>query len=155
MPPDAPGEREVAEAVADPASSLSEISRLITQLPAGGGAGDLRQTWLDLVADRDAEDWRRLAAIEVLLDRHVEYPQPLEGFLRTALEPLGIGSGEVRDMTIAQNLPIERVPGENVRMALLPISTEVGPAAVYFAVGTGDARVQRAAVYPRVEQLVH
>ncbi len=147
-----PNEKNLVQAMKDPTVSMAEISRLITELPADQGVGT-KQTWIDLAADESLEDWRRLASIQLLLDRCIRYPQPLQNFLREVLEPLDVSADAVRDMTIAQNLPLERVPGESVRMALLPISTAVGPAAVYFAVGKPDESVERAAVYPRLEQL--
>jgi hypothetical protein len=146
---DAPG---LARALRDPEQSAVEVSRLVARLSAGEQAGT-ESTWIAAATDDGLEDWRRVAAAQILVEHCTPYPQPLRRLLAEVLAPIGADPGALQDMTMAQNLPIPRIPGESVRMASLPLSTRVGPAAVYIGMTAADDMAQRAAVFPRVEQL--
>lgn len=147
-----PAHDDLLRAIKDPAVSPAEIVNLMSEASPNSQAAT-KQAWIALATDARLEAWRRIVSIQILLNRHISYPQPLQEFLRDPLQLLEVSASAVQDMTIAQNLPFERIGGERARMAPLSILTAVGPAAIYFTVGDSDESVRRATVFPGIEQL--
>ena len=145
-----PIERELLQAVINPKISQEQISLKLHAI-SPEERFVLSDEWRGLARDRTLEDWRRLLSYDLLISRCLIYPCGFDFFKAEALAPLGLVDGSLIDMTMAQHLPFERHRGEIIRMANLPISTALGPAAVYMALGPPGDQVLRAAVYPRVE----
>jgi hypothetical protein len=140
-------ERALADAVGDERSSKHDVLAALAAAEEGGPCAD-RQRWGSLARDSRLEAWRRLAACHVLLTRCVTYPRQLAAFIDDDLAALGARRGDVTDASMAQNLPLERRPDEQLFVVSVPIDTSVGRAAIYFAVGRGGEHVTGAAIYP-------
>ncbi len=106
------------------------------------------KAWAGLVRDTALSSWRRLAACQVLIQRCVSYPCKLDDFASDVLTPLGFTLTIGVDMTMAEALPFARNDADEVRMVALPIQTDVGMAALYYAVQRATRTVIRAAIYP-------
>lgn len=100
------------------------------------------------VRRRSGTDWRRLESYKLLIHRWMTYPCDVEYFVREGIAPLCIDESQIVDMTMAQYVPMERNEDDLILMANLPISTSIGPAAVYFAVRRSTNTVERVVVYP-------
>lgn len=149
---DAVNERSLLNALGDAATSREQIHGLMTQLKSEERF-HLNHEWLELALNESLPAWRRLVAVQCILDRYMTYPCPKQVFEREVLVPMRIDDSQVLDMTIAQALPIERNHGEVIHMALLPIPTPAGSAAIYLALQRETENVLRAAVSPKAEDL--
>lgn len=139
-------ERELAELLERPTATREDVLQVLRRMPQRVPCA-LRDRWKRLAASASLEPWRRLEAYRVLVSSCLAYPCPLADFVREALAPVCNSEADIVDMTIAQHLPMPR-DGDAIRMVTLPISTPIGPAALYFAVRQPGGLVVRAAVHP-------
>lgn len=146
-------EKKMAHLMRDRHIPKEDILKGIRDLPASEKFV-MRDTWIELVLDDSLENWRRLASYKLLIHRCITYPCSTEYFLTEAIMPLGIARSQVLDMTRAQTVPIARENVEAVFMAILPISTSVGPAAVYFAERRSANQVEQAVIYPDIDEAI-
>lgn len=144
-------EAALAQALGDVSTSDAEVQRRLRELPTGARFG-LVARWLELARDEGLPAWRRLAAIDVVLDHCLTYPIERTRFMREVLAPLGVAEVPWIDMTIAQHVPLERFDDALIRMIQLPIATAVGPAAIYISVRGATDMIQAAAVSPDLER---
>ena len=127
-----------------------EISRMIKDLQPDERFV-MPEQWRSVALDKTREDWRRLIACDLLISRCITYPCKPADFIREAVSPFGLDERAMIDMAVAQHLPFERREGESVYMVNLPVSTPIGPAALYIGLGQSSQRVERAVVYPKPE----
>lgn len=140
-------EKTLALAIGSPSMSRVEFCELLRGVPADERFR-MQNTWSEYARNTDLEVWRRLAAYQILIQRCIAYPRDLSTFMAEAIAAIGITPEVIVDMTPAHNLPFARERGQKIRMVTLPIPTDVGPAAMYFAIGESGQSVERAAVYP-------
>jgi hypothetical protein len=144
--PPSESEHDLLAALADSGVDQKDfVARLEETAPEG--RFELKEHWMALAVNSNLEDWRRLAASRVLVEYAISFPINKRAFLDQVVLPMEIREDQIIELAVAQALPFDRVEGERVLMANLPIRTSVGPAAVYFAVDSSN-QVQRAAVYP-------
>lgn len=124
------------------AEVLRKIEALSTELFL------MRETWIDFSHSQSLDNWRRLESYKLVIYRCITYPHTLDDFIAEVITPMGIESKKIIDMTMASFIPLERSSGTTIFMANLPITTDVGPAAVYFEVQKTTNAVERAVVYP-------
>jgi hypothetical protein len=110
----------------------------------------LRQDWQALAASRALTDWRRLVAVNMLVHRCLAHPCSLDEFVHAVLTPLGLDASQMIDMSRAQLVPVARQEGRAIRMVRLPLTTPVGPPAVYLAVRHTTGMIEEAALYPAI-----
>ena len=140
-------EQSIAALLESTGTTRDAALRLIKSVPANQQFV-MNDFWRKLASDGSAEGWRRLAAYELLIDRCLAFPYTRAAFAAEALTPLGVDEGRSVEMTKAQFVPVQRKTGEIVRMAVLPIATSVGPAAIYYTLHRASGIVRQAAVYP-------
>lgn len=141
----------LAQALGDAAIADADVAQRLRDLPAGARFSRVGR-WLELARDERLPAWRRLAAIDLVLEHSLTYPMERPRFVRETLEPLGVGEVPWIDMTIAQHVPLERLEGAVIRMIQLPIETAVGPAAIYVSLRAGTDTIEAAAVSPDFER---
>ncbi len=149
--PDQLLERQLLDALRNRDTPKREILRQASDLPEGKFKH--KEAWLELSCTADLEDWRRLAAYELLITRCITYPCDLDLFVREVIAPLGIERSQIVDMTMGQYVPIKRRGKKSILMANLPIPILAGRPAVYFAVERSTKLVTEAAVHPHPADL--
>jgi len=103
--------------------------------------------WRGLVCDESVEEWRRLTALQVLLDHGIAYPADIQEFLDQAVRELGFEEAKGIDMSRSSFVPLASKEGERPFMINLPIRTPIGPASLYYSVDEAN-KVRQARVYP-------
>jgi hypothetical protein len=143
-------EVDLLRALSDSGVGREEFAARLATLQTDAGFAQT-EAWTAIAKDPNADAWRRLAACRIVLEHCLSFPLPRDAFVSEAIRPMGIPEDRIRELQIAQFLPIERMEGERVFVADTAIRTSVGPASIYFTVDPSTDAVQRAAIYPAEE----
>lgn len=139
-------EKMLAQDMENLTISKAEVLRKIAALSTEPFV--MRETWIYLSRSQSLDNWRRLESYKFVIYRCMTYPHTYDEFFDEAIRPMGIDAKTITDMAKASFLPLERRSGTKIFMVNLPIVTDVGRAAVYFAVERSSNTVERAVVYP-------
>lgn len=143
-------ESKVAAALRNQSAPIAEVLA-ISQGLAPNRPFVLKDTWLTLSQDDNLGYERRLEAYRFLVERGMLYPINLDSLIVQVIAPLGLGHEDFVDVTIEQNVPIQRSPADLVLMIPLPITTPIGLARLFVVVDRANNQVLRATVYPSAE----
>lgn len=105
-------------------------------------------SWREIVLDGAQESWRRIAALQILVDRVVGVPCAESLLATEVLAPLHTVA---EPLEVLGTLPFVSAPGDIPKRAVLPIRTSVGGTALYYAVDAAGT-VTQAAVYPPFDE---
>lgn len=145
-------EARALQLLMDPGASRDQFLGVLRGTPAGQWFV-MKREWKAIVRNAALSEWRRLAALQVLLERVIACPCTLASFVTDALTPLGIGKEQLIDMSMASFVPVHRDSNTAVFMAELPFKSSKGSTAVYIAVDRTNNRVREAAIYPGIEEM--
>jgi hypothetical protein len=145
-------ETELASAIMDPGMTCMQFSSALRSIQASERFW-MQNIWTQYADNQKLDTWRRLAAYQILVERCIPYPREVRDFIAEAIRIMGIAEENLIDMTPAHNLPFERKAKQKIRMAILPIITADGPAALYFAIDEPNHYVELAKISPAFDDL--